>query len=529
MSTIDHTNTFALLVGASSFPKHSSISDIPNVKVNIEELKRKLIDCELIGIPIDNIITSINEEKSIVVKKIIDITRITRDKKYTLFIYYSGHGLISSNDREVYLATHSTTPEYLEEDSININYLRKRIQDSFAGRKIVILDSCYSGSIIGSMSDMNSFIQNSLNEFEGTYVMTSSAQNMTSLYPINEPHNPSYFTKQFLDVIDEGANDELQYSTLRDIYNKIKNAFIDRNLPIPQQSNFNNADQLLFSKNAKYNHKKKEDNSWLIALEENKIIKYKYFIDTFPHSVYASLAKEKISYLEECECWQKAINKKANIFYQAYIEEYPLGIFAEEAREFISATSSQNDSFSNTIKNDEILSWEKTIVKYVDNKRFFVENSQLKIRIPNLGWIALSISLPYLFGTLYLLYLLFLNNKESDNFSISIFLIIALCMDILMFIPMFKPSYIVIDFERKTLKDSYITYESEHLNCICFTKKNDKRKWAMIFDHPNSRFSEIDIGTTKNEEKSVAMAEILELIIRNLKLNIKIEERVTRE
>jgi hypothetical protein len=240
-----------LLIGVSEFPEDKQITPIPNVLANIQLLKSSLINDSLVGIPEKNIITSINESKGQIERRLRNIAEMTTDKKFTLLVYYTGHGILSSLDFNLYLTTHLASTNDLEIEGIHIDTFKNYIRRSRAGRKIVILDCCHSGAIIGGMGNVKSKIQADINSFTGTYVMTSAAENAFSLFPPGKPEKPTFFTGKLIEILNDGLETESEFCSLRDIYDKIEYDFRNEGLPLPQQSNFNRADQILFCRNNK--------------------------------------------------------------------------------------------------------------------------------------------------------------------------------------------------------------------------------------------------------------------------------------
>lgn len=272
MGNIDHSNTWVLLIGTSNFPEDPTINPIPNVIPNINEFKNVLINNSIIGVPETNIIISLNENKATIERKLRDVAEKTRNRKSTLLVYYTGHGILSSEDYKLYLTTYLTSKKDLEIEGLDIDTFKRYIKKSVAGRKIVILDCCHSGAIIGSMNDTQSMIQASLNKFEGTYVMTSTAEDAPSLFPIDQPNEPTYFTFNLLKILKEGLENDMEYCSLRDIFNQIDIELEASNFPRPQQSNFNNADQIYFCLNNQFiSRKTKQPQASNIAAIENKV------------------------------------------------------------------------------------------------------------------------------------------------------------------------------------------------------------------------------------------------------------------
>jgi hypothetical protein len=362
MNQIDHMDTFALLIGSSSFPEDSSIASIPNVLANLQYFKKSLINPEIVGIPESNITISQDENRSEIERKLRDIADKTRNKKYTLLIYYTGHGILSSDDFQLYLTTHFTSKQNLEIDGINIENFKKYIKKSIAGRKIVILDCCHSGAIIGAMGNISSNIQSQLNGFEGTYVMTSAAEDTPSLFPAGSPEQPTYFTGKLLEILNEGLDIDTQYCSLRDIYNELEIELKQTGLPRPQQSNFNSADQLLFSVNKKYILRRPVDEvAWDEAAKTNTIWGYMDFKREFPESIYVEEAKNKILGIEEDKVWKILSNDNSVSSLDKYMEKYPNGKYFYEADERIRKLRGIDEEiifWENTKSSDEIKKFE---------------------------------------------------------------------------------------------------------------------------------------------------------------------------
>jgi outer membrane protein assembly factor BamD (BamD/ComL family) len=332
MASIDHHNTRALLIGTCEYPEDTTITPIPNIISNLEQLKQTLADESVVGIPESNITVSLNENKSQIERKLRDISENTRDNKYTLLIYYTGHGILSSEDYKLYFTTSQTSKKYLESDSINVDDFKKHIKRSLAGRKIIILDCCHSGALIGAMNNLSSAIQAEIRHFEGTYVMTSAAESEPSLFPVASPGKPTFFTGKFLEILNTGLDVESEYCSLRDIFNKIKNDLISENKPTPQESNFNNADQLYFSINKKFLLRKDEDElAWEKTVEQNTKWAYLSFKNRFPGSKFTPVAKSKIYEIEESEIWTNALKQNTLFHFDDYLEKYPDGKYSSEA------------------------------------------------------------------------------------------------------------------------------------------------------------------------------------------------------
>lgn len=253
---INVNKTKVLLIGVSNYTDDRTIRNIPNVKENIRQLKSVFMDKEIVGIPKENIQTSVNETRKLVERKLKKLAMQADNSDFTIIVYYSGHGILSSENFKLYLTTRESTKEYLDTDSVDISKFRQIIASSRAKRKIIILDACHSGQIHNAMSNFESKISSELKKFEGMYIMTSASEDDPSLYPHNETHHPTYFTAKLIDVLRNGIESEKPYLTIRDIYSEILNCFRNqKGLPLPQQSVFQNADEIMISLNRAYTGK----------------------------------------------------------------------------------------------------------------------------------------------------------------------------------------------------------------------------------------------------------------------------------
>ena len=194
------------------------------------------------------------------------------------------------------------------------------------------MDCCHSGAIIGAMNNMPSTIQAGLNGFEGTYVMTSAAEDEPSLFPTNDPYKPTYFTGKVLEIAKEGLEIDQEYCSLRDIFNEIKADFSHKGLPTPQQSNFNDADRLYFSRNKKFTSKKPpEEIAWEEVIIKNNKWEYSDFIRKYPESIFVAEALREIGKIEDMNNWSLATKENTLFSFQNYLFKHPKGKYVTEA------------------------------------------------------------------------------------------------------------------------------------------------------------------------------------------------------
>ena len=241
-----------LLIGASRYNSHK-YADIPNVETNIKLMKDLFMDPRYIGVNERNIIVSLNEDSKTIERKITDAKDMAKNSDYTLFVYYSGHGIINPDNYKLYFATSDMDANYLDTDAIEAKAVLEKISRSAASRKIFIVDACHSGGIHNAMGDAPETAL--MKNFEGVHYVSACDEDSTALFPKKMPDAPTYFTGALISRIHNGMDSDRPYLTLREVVDDIAYDFKYRhNLPVPQQSSVLNADQMPFAINVNCNN-----------------------------------------------------------------------------------------------------------------------------------------------------------------------------------------------------------------------------------------------------------------------------------
>ncbi len=226
------------------------------------------MDTNIVGIPEENIVVSLNETKSKIIEKLYNIEEATKNSNKNLFVYYSGHGYMEDSGGKygLFLTTRYTNTKKITQEAIKIEEFVERIRNSNSKRKIIILDACYSGEIhlAGAMGDANAQIKAEINKFEGSFVMTSASKDNPALFPEDKTDEPTYFTGEFINVLENGINSKTKELSTKDVFKQVENSLNRKKLPKPQASNFLNAGEMLFAQNRSFD----EDKEKLKEIEE---------------------------------------------------------------------------------------------------------------------------------------------------------------------------------------------------------------------------------------------------------------------
>lgn len=344
-----------LLIGVSTYEK-SKLGDIPNVKANIEQLKNLFLDPGFIGVKESDITTSFNENHFEINRKITDAAQKAKNSDYTLFVYYSGHGVISPVNYHLYFASADIEEKYLDDSSIEAKKLLEKISRSQASRKILLVDACHSGQIHNTMGDVKSNVANLMKDFEGIQYVTACDEYSSALYPKKNPNVPTYFTGAIVSRIHKGLDINRPYLTLREIVDDISADFKERgNMPLPQISSVQSVDKMPFAYNVinrdfsgfdiqTFSEKstKNAETEWKKTVKAGTLVAYYDYMEKFPKSKYAKLAENKVLELEEEEKWQKTENLGTILAYESYKKAYPVGKYVSKANLKISELQNIN-------------------------------------------------------------------------------------------------------------------------------------------------------------------------------------------
>lgn len=195
----------ALVVGIDEYercPLHGCCNDAKAVK---EVLSRNGDGSPNFAVRIEK-----NIESKARLKKLITEC-FSGDEDVALF-YYSGHGHVDV------CGGYLVTPDYSEDDyGVSLQDILTIVNASKCKDKIIILDSCYSGTM-GNIPivDQNTSIIN-----EGVTILTASRAQQTSI----EIGGHGVFTSLLLEALEGGAADVTGHITLGGIY-----AYIDKAL-----------------------------------------------------------------------------------------------------------------------------------------------------------------------------------------------------------------------------------------------------------------------------------------------------------
>ncbi|MFI8997332.1 glycine betaine ABC transporter substrate-binding protein [Streptomyces sp. NPDC053542] len=163
----------------------------------------------------------------------------------TLLVYFAGHGLLEETRGDLFLGLpHSQQGRSYT--GVPYSALRDVILTGRPQRHVVILDCCFSGRALGTMSGPGVIADHA--EIEGSYLLAASPETSFALAPEGETYTA--FTGELLKLLEEGVPDGPELLDLDTVYTSLRAALNAKGRPLPQKRDRNTAGRLALSRNA---------------------------------------------------------------------------------------------------------------------------------------------------------------------------------------------------------------------------------------------------------------------------------------
>jgi len=214
--------SYALLIGVSQFtdPKLGKLNAPCS---DVEAFARVLKDPERGGFT--SVITCIDQELQ-TVRDQVDSLLDERNPDDLVLLYYSGHGIVTKGQR-LFLATGQTVFDRPQARSLSALEMRDMLEQSRAGKQVVILDCCHSGAFgEGAKGAVQAVNPDTFGDGEGQYILTATDalqfayDSSGVLKESSSPQALSRFTGWLVDAIGKGeAAPDTESITLDALFN----------------------------------------------------------------------------------------------------------------------------------------------------------------------------------------------------------------------------------------------------------------------------------------------------------------------
>jgi hypothetical protein len=216
----------AVLIGTSDFQQ--SLPDLPAVSNNLVDLRTALTDEEvgILGWEQCVVVDSPDSPSSLITR----LRSAAAAAQDLLLVYYAGHGIRADFRDELYLTVRQSRSDSPVDTCVPFEWVREVVRDSPARTKLLILDCCYSGMALGTMSSSGVDIRQI--EVSGTTVMTSTPKNMPALAPPGDRHTA--FTGELITLLRNGSLLADEPLTVAELFRSLRAAMSRRDLPEPK-------------------------------------------------------------------------------------------------------------------------------------------------------------------------------------------------------------------------------------------------------------------------------------------------------
>ena len=244
MRLIDPARSRVVIVGTPTYTD-PGLPDVPAVASNVADFAALMTDPQLGGFDPAHCVTappgaSVGDIGGL----LVEAAEAAED---LLLFYYSGHGLLGSRRRELYLSVTDTRPDRLAYTALPFDAIRESCLESRAASRVVILDCCFGGRAIGeTLAAGDDAVMGEI-EVNGTYTLTAAPGNRTALVLPGERNTA--FTGRMLDLLRSGLPDAGDMLSLGAMYRHLYARSRAEGLPLPQQRGTETADLLCLVRN----------------------------------------------------------------------------------------------------------------------------------------------------------------------------------------------------------------------------------------------------------------------------------------
>ncbi|NSL88328.1 caspase family protein [Chitinophaga sp. Mgbs1] len=246
--------TIILLIGTGKYSAGSGFECIPNITVNLQELKQLFTD-ESLGYHACN--TTIIELPDKTSREIMmEIYNVCEEDLAAgrLIIYYAGHGALNHrNPEQVYLTGTDSCAHNIMVTGINGLVIKNIIRESNASQKIFIVDSCYSGQLIRHMSaGIPANPGSYFSDMKGSYILSAAKNYTPASFDVDNAHVPTHFTAGLLHVIHTGCDNGAEYLNMEMVFTLVKEELTRLKRPVPDKLSQGDASQFIIALNRQY-------------------------------------------------------------------------------------------------------------------------------------------------------------------------------------------------------------------------------------------------------------------------------------
>ncbi|WP_432136093.1 caspase, EACC1-associated type [Streptomyces sp. bgisy154] len=240
MEQADPATARAVIMGVSTY---TALPTLPTVANNVRRMAELLRDPDLWGLREEHCRVLLDPPTE---GEILEaVHEAASQATGTFLLYFAGHGLAEQREG-LHLALPRTAQRQFFR-AVSFDRVRNIILDHCdALHKVIILDTCYSGRALKGGMNGEATVAD-FAEVDGTFLMTSSAENRQSLAPDDKEF--TLFTGELLKVMEQGECGADALLDMETIYKSVHRALRAGGGPLPQQRARNGGSRIAFIRN----------------------------------------------------------------------------------------------------------------------------------------------------------------------------------------------------------------------------------------------------------------------------------------
>ncbi|OQR63099.1 hypothetical protein B6E66_15795 [Streptomyces maremycinicus] len=240
MAQADPATARAVIIGVGAY---TALPALPTVANNVRRMAELLRDPDLWGLPEEHCRVLLDPSTE---DEILEVVyEAASQATGTFLLYFAGHGLAEHREGLHLALPRTANGEYFR--AASFDRVRNMILDYCdAQHKVIILDTCFSGRALKGTLSGDAGVAD-FAEVDGTFLMTSSAENKRSLAPDDKEF--TLFTGELLKVLDQGDSSAEALLDMETIYKSVYRALLAGGGPLPQQRARNGGSRIAFVRN----------------------------------------------------------------------------------------------------------------------------------------------------------------------------------------------------------------------------------------------------------------------------------------
>ena len=255
----------------------------------------------------------------------------------SLIVYYSGHGYYDQDFDEGYWVPQDAGRDAEETYISNANIL-KRINALEGQHILMIVDSCFSGSLLTSTRNA------SVDEhFPSRRVICSGRLEVVS---DGAPGRHSPFAELLIGRLRDNAAPALNTTALVQ-YVKEHIPKLSQQAPVDGrlQNSSDRGGEFIF------HLKVSEEELWVKVEQEGTVSAYESYLNDYPGGKFANRASQQLLVLREDAIWKSALQKDNELAYRNYLKQYAgKGKYLEAAQERLNAIEALQEERKKTLE-----------------------------------------------------------------------------------------------------------------------------------------------------------------------------------